>query len=145
MLVLIDEYYNYNTSNLVDRVKLHNGDPRHFLAELKSETENTLSVEIQQFVFLHRMPYMKMNYWLRFKVNISLFILMILIAISYSWSFYLWDLTIALQTPFDIFIIPGCFFYFRYQEKREQDDVNLDNIIRNQTVKGKVEELKSKL
>lgn len=60
-LIMVDEWLNNNTSNLVDRVKYHNGDPRHFLAELKTETKKTLRSEKRQYVYLHRMPYMKLD------------------------------------------------------------------------------------
>lgn len=106
-------------------MKYSNGDPRHFLAELKTDTKKTLWGETQQYVYLHRMPYMKLDKKIQNWVNIILFIMMLIIAASYHLTKSLWDIMITVQTPFDLFIIPACFFYYRYKEKQNTEEGDL--------------------
>lgn len=39
LLMMYDEWMNYNLSCMVDRVRSEQGDPRYFLAELKNNTK----------------------------------------------------------------------------------------------------------
>jgi len=49
---------------------------------------------------------------------------MLLISLTWDYSKGFYNVFITFQTPFDLFIIPGIFFYWRYKEKWSKEDKN---------------------
>jgi hypothetical protein len=42
LLMMLDEYLNFNLTNMVDRIRFETGDPRYFLAELKQNSREQI-------------------------------------------------------------------------------------------------------
>ena len=80
------------------------------------------------------MPYMKMDPKIQKKANICLYLLMLTISGTYHLSYNIFDFLITLQTPFDLFILPGLFFYWHYKEKWLKEDVNIPAIVSDKRV-----------
>ena len=81
---MLDEYLYEHTSLMVDRVRYDSGDPRFYLAELKPSRQSNMWGEDENAVFLHRMPYMKMEKSIITKANVILYLLMMCFASTYS-------------------------------------------------------------
>lgn len=69
---------------------------------------------------------------------------MLFIAASYNFTKSLWDIMITVQTPFDLFILPAWFFYYRYKEKQNTEDGDLSHLIRNQIIEKEKNRLLNK-
>ena len=83
MLIMHDENFNCNMTNMVDRVRTEQGDPRYFLAELCTNTdENILQGEAPNVVYLHRLPHMKLSCKTLYSYNVLLFSFVVLGAFS---------------------------------------------------------------
>lgn len=61
---------------------------------------------------------MKMKKRTLLKVNMCLFVAMLVIVLTYEKFYKIYDVLITIQTPFDLFIIPGMFYYWRYLDKQ---------------------------
>ena len=94
-------------------------------------SDKASSDENEAFVFLHRMPYMKMNQTIKTKVNRYLFVFMLVIAFTWIPLKSVYNFFITFQTPFDLFIVPGVFFYWRYKEKWVKEDVDVIKVIQD--------------
>lgn len=120
-LIAWDEYFYQNMSLMVSRVKLDEGDPRYYLAELVDKQHKPN----EKVVFLHRLPHMKMKKSELSKVNNWCFAVMILIAVFYDSVYWIFDIISHFQDPFDQLILPGLFFYFRFRDKWLKEDVDI--------------------
>lgn len=109
---------------MVDRVRDQDGDPRFFLAELKKNTEPSIAEDY--LVFVHRQPYMKMDAKQRQLINVCVFLLMQALCFVWNYSYNALNIFITIQTPFDLFMIPGLFYYWRYLEQWKKEEVNVE-------------------
>lgn len=88
-----DEYYTENLSQMVNRVRFEEGDPRYFLAELKNNSHsNILKGQGKKVVILHRLPHMRMSKKTISKINKSLFLFMILICCTWPYTRVVFEL-----------------------------------------------------
>ena len=72
---------------------------------------------------------MKMNKNIKNKINFGLFILMLGMAMSWTMTSNIYNLLITCQTPFDLFIIPGIFYYWMYKEKWSKENLDVHKIV----------------
>ena len=87
ILIAYDEYINENLTLIVDRVRNKQGDPRHYLVEEQSnKTDNILKGLGEKVVFLHRLPHMKMSKRVLNGINIMLFSVVIILALTWEYS-----------------------------------------------------------
>jgi len=99
---------------------------------LDSDVQETKDGYVQQ-VYIYRMPWQTMSSRNIEIINISLFFFWVYalanfkrtVSIVYDWSG-------SLSAPFDLFILPGLFFYGKYKEQWLMEEVNILKYIKHQ-------------
>lgn len=133
-LMAYDEYNNHSISLMVDRVINEQGDPRFYLAQLKTNTDENISKgAAQKVVFLHRLPHMKLNEKKLRYLNLRLYALMILMSslgiVYYQFFDRLFSLGTALVSAVELFIIPGTFYFWKNKARWLREDVDVHKYI----------------
>lgn len=124
-LMAYDEYHNRNICNMVERVINESGDPRYFLAELRRNSKASIKEGgHQKYVFLHRLPHMKLPKKILRKINVYVYLFAIGYAIIYQY-FPSVNIIPIVVSAFDLFIIPGLFYYLKHRQKWLREDVNV--------------------
>jgi hypothetical protein len=128
-LMAYDEYHNRSISLMVERVINEQGDPRFYLAQLKKNTQQNIQKgAASKIVFLHRLPHMKLGTAIRSKINCCLFSCMVFataVGLIYLQFFdKMFGLITSVFSAFELFIIPGLFYFLKNKTKWLREDFN---------------------
>jgi hypothetical protein len=101
-LIMYDEYMSFNLSNMVNRVRSEQGDPRYFLAELKNNSRDNINKGgAQKVVFLHRMPHMKLKPKTLWYINLVMYTITMMLTLAFNWTLLPFQIISTALTPFD--------------------------------------------
>lgn len=118
LMMIYDEYYNSSISNMIERVIFESGDPRFYLAEFKANVSSEKTVSrYEGYVFLHRLPHMRLPKKVKQKLNYMLYICFILSSVLSTQFDSYFEMCYGCYTTvlfsMDLMIIPGLFYYFK--------------------------------
>ena len=129
-LMMYDEWANRNLTSMVDRVRSDQGDPRYFLAELRSNDPiKVLQGESRNFIFLHRLPHMALNKKTVNCVNLTMYLSIVATAFLFHFTEVSYKVISCVCLSCDLLIIPGALYYLKYRQQWLFEDVDVPKFI----------------
>jgi hypothetical protein len=86
-----------------------------------SNERGTIKFVTEYKLILHRMPYMKMDKRVQNKVNMILFILLVLVGINLSLGHFVYEVFSSLVVSLTIFVYPGIFYFLCYVDLMKKE------------------------